>query len=142
MMFPQIRCNYSSALQNQNVFFILSKGANAGKPSLTPWVNSFAVICQHKEYLEFYFWLVQALHQSGKFKLHLRGSVIPFININDVRDILRDVAPALHTDWSRLRELINTLDNIIKLKSTLLQQVKATENLQKCLLNEFFNLVG
>ena len=138
MILPQIRCNYSNALQNPNVFFILCKGANAGKPSLTPWVNSFVVICQHKEYFDFYFWLVYALHQSGKFKIRLRGSVIPFINVNDVRDVIREVAPVIHSDWSRLQELIYTLDNIGKLKTTLLQQVKATENLQKCLLNDFF----
>ena len=138
MILPQIRCNYSNALQNPNVFFILCKGSNAGKPSLTPWANSFAVICQHKEYFEFYFWLVYALHQSGKFKIRLRGSVIPFINVNDVRDVIREVAPVIHSDWSRLQELIYTLDNIGKLKTTLLQQVKATENLQKCLLNDFF----
>ena len=138
MMFPQIRCNYSDVLQNPNVFFILCKGANAGKPSLTPWANSFAVICQHKEYFDFYFWLVYALYQSGKFKIRLRGTAVPFININDVRDVIREVAPAIHPDWSRLKELINTLDNIAKLKSTLLQQVKATESLQKYLLSNFF----
>ena len=139
MILPQIRCNFATASQHPNVFYILCKGENAGKPSLKPWANSFVVICQHKEYFEFYFWLVYALQQSGKFKIRLRGTAVPFINVNDVRDLIREVAPALHTDWSRLRELITTLDNISKLKSTLEQQIKATENLQKLLLYKFFN---
>ena len=138
MILPQIRCNYSTAIQNPNVFFILCKGNNAGKPSLTPWANSFVVICQHKEYFDFYFWLVYALFKSDKFKIRLRGSVIPFININDVRDVIREVAPFIHPDWSRLQELIKTLDNLSKLKSSLEQQIKASENLQKCLLHNFF----
>ena len=138
MIFPQIRCNYSQAIQNPYVFFVLCKGANAGKPALTAWQNSFAVICSNKEYFDFYFWLMYALFQSGKFKIRLRGSVIPFININDVRDLLRDVAPAIHDDWSRFRELITALDNLSKLKSTLVQQIKASENLQKYLLHNFF----
>ena len=137
-MFPQIRCNYSDALKNENVFFILCKGNNAGKPSLQPWPNSFAVICQHIEYKEFYFWLVYALHQAGKFKVRHRGSVIPFININDVRDLLREVAPALHDNWSRLRQLTKTLDALSSLKTSLLQQVQASERLQKHLLYNFF----
>ena len=138
MIFPQIRCNYSQAIQNPYVFFVLCKGANAGKPVLTAWPDSFAVICSNKEYFDFYFWLMYALFQSGKFKIRLRGSVIPFININDVRDLLRDVAPAIHDDWSRFRELITALDNLSKLKSTLVQQIKASENLQKYLLHNFF----
>ena len=139
MIFPLIRCNYSDAFTNPNVFFILCKGNNAGKPSFKPWPNSFVVICANQEYVDFYFWLVYALYQSGKFKIQLRGSVIPFININDVRQLLREVAPALNNDWAKLRDLIATLDKLSKLKSSLEAQVKASENLQKALLNNFFN---
>ena len=117
MILPQIRCNNSAAQQNPLVFYILCKGANAGKPSLTPWANSFVVITQNKEYFDFYFWLICALFQSGKFKVRLRGSVVPFINVDDVRDVIRKVAPSIHPDWSRFRELIKTLDNLSKLKS-------------------------
>ena len=139
MIFPLIRCNYSNAFTNPNIFFVLCKGNNAGKPSLTPWPNSFVVICANKEYADFYFWLVYALFQSGKFKIQLRGSVIPFINIDDVRQLLRESAPALINDWSKLRDLIATLDKLSKLKTSLETQVKASENLQKALLKNFFN---
>lgn len=138
MMFPQIRCNYSQAIQNPHVFFVLCKGANAGKPALTAWPNSFAVICSNKEYFDFYFWLIYALFQSGKFKIRLRGSVIPFINIDDVRDLLREVAPAIHDDWARFRELIATLDKLSKLKSSLEVQINTSEKLQKALLHNYF----
>ncbi len=138
MIFPLIRCNYSDAFKNPNVFFVLCKGANAGKPSLNPWPNSFVVICSNQQYFDFYFWLIYALFQSGKFKIRLRGSVIPFINIDDVRDLLREVAPVIHDDWSRFRELIATLDKLSKLKSKLQEQVKASENLQLALLNNYF----
>jgi len=142
MIFPQIRCNYSQALQNPHVFFVLCKGANAGKPALTPWQNSFAVICSNQEYFDFYFWLLFALQQSGKFKICLRGSVIPYINVNDVRDAIRELAPAVHSEWSKFRELINTLDKLTKLKSSLAQQIEASEKLQKALLCNFFKSTG
>ena len=142
MIFPQIRCNYSQAIQNPHVFFILCKGTNSGKPALTPWPNSFAVICANKEYFDFYFWLVFAIQQSGKFKIRLRGSAVPFINIDDVRDLIRELAPAVHSDWARFRELVNTLDKLSKLKSSLAQQIQASENLQKALLQNFFSSSG
>ena len=75
-MFPQIRCYQLNALVQPNVFFVLAKGENAGKPSLKPWANSFAMVCPNEKYLQFYFWLVYALFKAKKFKVHLRDSVI------------------------------------------------------------------
>ncbi len=142
MIFPQIRCNYPQAKQNPFVFFVLCKGENAGKPALKPWTNSFAVICCNQELFDFYFWLIYALQQSGKFKIHLRGTAIPFINLADVKSMLREVAPAIHSDWARFKNLINTMDKLSKLKSSLTQQVEETKYLQRALLQNFFNSVG
>ena len=139
MIFPQIRCYQSNVLTQPYVFFILCKGENAGKPSLRPWPNSFAVICQNQQYFNFYFWLVYGLFKAGKFKIRLRGSVIPFINVDDVRDILRELAPAVFPDWSKFQELVNTLDKIENLKSNLAQQIIASENLQLHLLLRHFD---
>ena len=136
-MFPQIRCNWH-VKTDQYVFYILSKGLNAGKPSLTPWRNSFAIICPNKMYFGFYFWLIHALSVSGKFKLKLRGSAIPFININDVRDLIREVGPAVFQDWARFNEIITALDKLQHLKTSLQQQVNSSEQLQKALINQYF----
>jgi len=138
MIYPQIRCNHSNLMTQSHVFYILCKGENAGKPSLKPWVNSFEVICQNQQYFDFYFWLVYGIFKSGKFKIRLRGSVIPFINVDDVRDIIREMAPAIFPDWSRFRELIVTMDKLENLKSNLAQQLIASENLQKQLICFYF----
>ena len=144
MMYPLIRCCHPDEGRTLNygatshVFFILSRGNNAGKPSLTPWANSFTVICPHQEYFDYYYWLVNALHQAGKFRTHHRGSVIPFINVNDVRHLIRQAALAIHQDWKQFRELVTTLDNLSQLRSTLQQQIEATEKLQQCLLTKYF----
>lgn len=120
MMFPMVRCYHAGAPVPPNSFFILSKGCNAGKPGFEPWANSFLVVCPHAEYFKFYYWLIHGLHLSGKFKIRHRGSVIPFINLDDVRDTLREVAPLIHPDWSRYQEILSSLDNLSKLKSNLL----------------------
>ena len=139
MIFPQIRCYQSNVLSQPFVFYILCKGDNAGKPSLKPWPNSFVVICQNQQYFNFYFWLVYGLFKANKFKARLRGSVIPFINLDDVRTIIRGVAPEVFPDWGKFQELINTMDKIDKLKSTLAQQIIASENLQQYLLRRYFD---
>lgn len=139
MMFLMIRCYHAGAPVPPHSFFILSKGSNAGKPGFQPWTNSFIAVSPHAEYFKFYFWLIYGLHQSGKFKVRHRGSVIPFINLEDVRDLIREVAPAVQPDWSRFQELLSYLDKLNKLKSTLAQQLLATEQLQRSLLLKYFS---
>ena len=137
-MFPMIRCYHDGAAVPPHSFFILCKGCNAGKPGFRPWTNSFIVVCPHEEYFKFFFWLIYGLHQSGKFKIRHRGSVIPFINLDDVRETLGEVAPLVHPDWSRYQEILSALDKLNKLKTTLAQQMVATEKLQHCLLHKYF----
>lgn len=146
MMLPQIRCYHIGSPIPKFSFFILCKGCNAGKPSLplggagggSPWTNSFIVVCPHEEYFQFYFWLIYGLHQSRKFKVRHRGSVIPFINLDDVRDLIREIAPAIHPDWARYQQILSQLDKLRKLKSSLAEQLLATDKLQRCLLQKYF----
>jgi hypothetical protein len=138
MMFPMVRCYHPTASIPPHSFFILCKGNNAGKPSLTPWQNSFMAVCSNEEYYKFFYWLVYALHQSGKFKVHHRGSVIPYINIQDVQHTIREVAHFIHPDWQRFQQILTSLEKCSQLKATLLQQVAATEHLQKTLLLQYF----
>ena len=141
MMFPQIRCNHSNVMSQPHVFYILCKGENAGKPAFRPWPNSFAVICSNKQYFDFYFWLVYGLFKSNKFKIRLRGSAISFLNLDDIRVVIRELAPVVFPDWSKFQELIITMDKLEKLKSSLAQQVIASENLQRQLIRRYFDEV-
>lgn len=138
MMYPQIRCYHEGITIPEFSFFILCKGCNAGKPGFKPWPNSFVAVCNNQQNFDFYFWLVYGLFQSGKFKTRHRGSVIPFINLVDVRDTIREVAPLIQPDWSHYQEILSSLDKLSKLKATLAEQIVATGNLQRCLLQKYF----
>ncbi len=133
-----IRCYHAGAEVPPHSFFILCKGCNAGKPGFHPWVNSFMVTCPHEAYFTFFFWLIYGLHQAGKFRTRHRGTAIQFINLEDVRDLLREVAPLIHPDWSKYQEILTTLEKLDKVKSNLFQQLSSTEELQRCLLHKYF----
>ena len=137
-MFPMIRCYHAGVVVPSHSFFILCKGCNAGKPGFHPWPNSFIVTCPHAEYFKFFFWLIYGLHQAGKFKTRHRGSVITFINLEDVRDLLREVAPLIHPDWTTYQDILTTLEKLDKVKTNLFQQLSYTEELQRCLLQKYF----
>lgn len=138
MMLPQIRCYHEGSPIPQFSFFILCKGCNAGRPGFKPWTNSFIAICNDQQTFDFYFWLVFGLSQSGKFKTRHRGSVIPFINLCDVRDLIREITPFIYPNWTRYQEILSQLDKLRKLKSALAEQIVATDKLQRCLIQKYF----
>ncbi len=137
-MLPQIHCYHSLSRMQLFTFYLLSKGDNAGKPGFTPWANSFAVHCSNEQSYEFYYWLAFCLFKSGKFKTRHRGSVIQFINLNDVRELLREVAPALSEHWQKYQQLITAMNKLEQRKISLNEIIVATERLQQYLVAEYF----
>lgn len=138
MMLPHIRCYHSAASINPYVFYILCKGDNAGMPGFKPWTNSFAVICSNKENFDFFFWLVYGLWKDGRFKTVYRGTAIQFINLQDVRDVLREVAPAVQPDWNKYQQILEALSKLEQKKASLAEQIISTSSLQRHLLRMYF----
>ena len=71
-------------------FFILNKGNNSGKPLVAPCPNCFVIRFQCEEEKEQIYWLSYSLWQSKAFYPFLRGSVIPFIVLRDIKSCLSD----------------------------------------------------
>lgn len=71
-------------------FFVQSKGNNAGKPMKQPTANCFDVVVTETEILlpEYLYYVVYAAYSAGAFKKHIRGSVVPFITIEDFNKAL------------------------------------------------------
>ena len=138
MHLPQIRCYHSAGLINPHVFFILSKGSNAGQPSFKPWTNCFQVVCTNNKWFDFYFWLCYGLFKAGKFKIYQRGSVIPFTNKGDVQELFNEMAPQIYPYWDQYQKIIEALSNLEQKKATLAEQIIATEKLQSHLIRSYF----
>jgi len=66
-------------------FFILNKGLNSGKPLYAPCPNCFVCFTDNEEDREFMYWLCFGLWRSKSFHYFLRGSVIPFITIHEMK---------------------------------------------------------
>lgn len=142
MLPVQIRCYHENAVMQQYVFYILSKGNNAGRPAFKPWANCFIAICPNQEMFDFYFWLCYGLFQTGKFKMYHRGSVINFVNISDVQSLISEMAVNIHSHWQQYRQTVESLSKLEKRKATLVQQLISTERLQVALIDLYFNKKG
>jgi len=71
-------------------FFILNKGNNSGKPLSVPCPNCFVIQFQCEQEKEQIYWISYSLWQSKAFYSFLRGSVIPFVVLRDVKSCLLD----------------------------------------------------
>lgn len=90
-------------------FYILNQGMNSGKPLSMPCPNCFLFTAETEEEKEFYYWLTFGLWNSKAFHPFLRGSVIPFIVINELKKCIEKGAEEARADLEKFQEAIKAL---------------------------------
>ena len=114
-------------------FYILNKGLNSGRPMNDPCPNCFVVTTESEEQRESLFYLCLSLQTGRYFNYYIKGSVIPFITINDTRKVLNTASQNYEKDQWQLKvsklmkitlyeeNLKNQLNTIAQLKLALLR---------------------
>ena len=102
-------------------FYILNKGNNAGKPLHHPCPNCFTCLASSQEEMELYYWLCFGLWQARAFRPYPIGSVIPFIRLDDLLQVLNHSGIRAESDPAAFRVLVNTL-NLLQNREQLLRQ--------------------
>ena len=93
-------------------FFILNKGNNSGKPLLAPCPNCFVIQFQSEEEKEKIYWLFYSLWQSKAFYPFLRGSVIPFIVLRDIKSCLLDSLNRVDENPAQFEKVVAALRSL------------------------------
>jgi hypothetical protein len=73
-------------------FFILSKGMNSGKPMEHPCPNCFTFNAADQSEKDLYYWICFGLWQSRSLHPYLSGSVIPFIHLRDLSQVINQAS--------------------------------------------------
>lgn len=113
-------------------FFILNKGNNSGKPLLSPCPNCFVIQFQSEEEKEQVYWLLYSLWQSKAFYPYLRGSVIPFVVLRDIKECLTDAMEKMEANLGQFKKTVEALrsleamENKFKQNLKLIQQAKVS----------------
>jgi hypothetical protein len=102
-------------------FFILNKGKNSGKPLLTPCPNCFVCLCENDQDKEELYWLLFGMWQGKAIHPHLIGSVIPFIRLKELTNLI-------HTG---IEKLLSNPDKVKRNISKIVQMEKHQINIQK-----------
>ena len=80
-----IKTHRTGTIYTQPHLFILNKGMNSGKPQKEPFTNSFVIIFENEDDFDTINLTAYALWKTKFWHQFLRGSVIPFLSLYDIR---------------------------------------------------------
>jgi hypothetical protein len=123
-------------------FFVLCKGMNSGKPLNLRCPNSFCVICSSDEEKEKLYWISFALWRSKAFHPYLSGSVIPFIHINDFKQLVNVKLEIVNSDNEVFEEVVKNLKLIEQSEKHFLENLRLMEELKQAYVYKYFNKTG
>jgi hypothetical protein len=137
MLKSKIKTHKSGKMYQQQHFFILNKGLNSGKPFNHYVCNSFVFLADNKEEKEFYYFLLLGLWELRLFRKHLKGSVIEYIRLGDVIDVIEETLNSVNTGNRSFSDVQNTLAQIENLQTNLNQQLDYLMQLRKALFYKY-----
>lgn len=122
-------------------FFILNKGLNSGKPLSNPCPNCFVVITKTEEAKNTLFHLSMMLQIGGFFAYYLKGSVIPFISVDDCRNTLKKGLKSTSNINEQMRKHIKAVEVISKKEKELRNVIDKMAVLKVAYIRNCFKLM-
>ena len=80
-----IKTHKRDAIYTKPHLFLLNKGMNSGKPQKEPFTNSFVIIFENESDFDTINLTAYALWKTKFWHQFLKGSVIPFLSLQDIR---------------------------------------------------------
>lgn len=119
---------------NQNHFFILSKGMNAGKPLDKPCPNCFVLFANCEIEKQQLYWICFGLWQGNFFHRFLTGSVIPFIRLHDLKQVINEALQKAELNPSAFEKSIEVLNKLNIHQENIHQQLTLIKQAKKALM--------
>lgn len=137
MLKSKIKTHKSGKTYNQPHFFILNKGLNSGKPFRHYVCNSFVFLADNKDERDFYYFILLGIWELRLMRPYLKGSVIEFVRLGDVIDIIDETLNSVNTNNRSFSDMQNSLAQIEALQSNLQLQLSHLMQLRKALFYKY-----
>ena len=134
-----IKSHRSGVVYSLPHFFILNKGNNSGKPLADPCPNCFVIQCKCEAEKEQIYWLSYSLWQSKAFYPLLRGSVIPFVVLRDVKSCLLDGLNKANGNPAQFEKAVSTLRSLEALEKNYKQNLLLISNARRMLFYKYLS---
>jgi hypothetical protein len=138
MLKSKIKTHKSGKIYNQPHFFILNKGLNSGKPFKHYVCNSFVFLADNNDERDFYYFTLLGIWELRLMRPHLKGSVIEYVRLGDVIDVLDETLNSVNTGNRSFADVQNSLIQIDALQSNLQLQLSQLMQLRKALFYKYF----
>lgn len=112
-------------------FYILNRGLNSGKPLLIPCANCFVIQCKTEEEKEQLFWLLFGLWQSKAFHPYMRGSVIPFVALDELKKCIQSGYDKAQQEPEQFQKSVKTLRSLEDIKNQYYQNLRLIEDAKR-----------
>jgi hypothetical protein len=119
---------------NKNHFFILSKGLNVGKPLDKPCPNCFVLFAKCEIEKQQLYWICFGLWQGNFFHRFLTGSVIPFIRLHDLKQVINEALQKAELNPSAFEKSIEVLNKLNTHQENIHQQLTLIKQAKKALM--------
>lgn len=137
----ELKTHKSGRTYSNPHFFILNKGLNSGKPLSNPCPNCFVVITKTETEKNTLFHLSMMLQIGGFYAYYLKGSVIPFISIDDCRNTLVKGLKQNKNSGFELQKQINLVSVISKKEKELQNVIDKMSVLKVAYIRNCFKLM-
>lgn len=112
-------------------FFILSRGKNAGRPQYEGIPNAFVVVTRDSDELERLYWIVYALWKARRFEFIQLGSVIPFIKVGEIRNLVADKVNSIDFSSQQTKKRLKLLHTLRKLGENQMDLVSKISEMER-----------
>ena len=137
MLKSKIKTHTQGKIYSQPHFFILNKGLNSGKPFNHYVCNSFVFLADDKNERDFYYFMLQGIWELRLLRPYLKGSVIEFVRLGDVIDVIEETLNSVNTGNRSFSDVQNTLAQIEAHQNNLQQQLSHLMQLRKSLFYKY-----
>ncbi|MES2590901.1 MAG: hypothetical protein V4608_03365 [Bacteroidota bacterium] len=111
-------------------FYIQMKGLHSGRPLRKPIKNCVAVYSE----IPFLFEMVYLLFKGRKFEYHIIGTAIPFIRIEDLKNVINEAVVFYRPEKIKLLDQINKIDELL---NNCQEQIKLFRMAQMAICRQF-----
>lgn len=134
----EIKTHQPGRTYNAPHFFILNKGLNSGKPMRKPCPNCFVITTTNEDQIQTLFYLCLSLKIGRYFEYYLKGSVIPFITINDCFKVLKNAYFNQKNNDEELQKHIQIINQIQEREENLKQSLESIKKLKVAFIHSYF----
>jgi hypothetical protein len=121
-------------------FYVLSKGLNAGRPSKRSFPNSFAVVLDSEQELMRVFCYAYLLFKADKYSPYLKGSVIPYITIDDFKKLLTETMKSQSINHFKVRFVFSIVVAMKRQQDTAMQKVRLLKEMENSYIRQHIRL--